>query len=513
MALPKEPRQKMINLMYLVLTALLALNVSAEIINAFKVVDNSLMTTSRVVNNSTETIMASFAEKMKDPSSKDKAAMWMPKAEQVIKYSKEVTDLIEEIKSKIKTAAGFNPAKGDSGFKEDNIDIATRIMDKEGYGNKLKEKIEQYKKSLLAIDPNVGKLLENSIPIATDADGKLVVPKTSSSSLAKATWTSVHFNMTPTVAALTMLSKFQNDVKTTENKFVNEFHNRVGQVVVRFDTYAPIVGANSTYLFPGQELEITAGIGAMSKNVLPQVSIGGRSIPLNESGIAVYKTAVSGGGGSVPIVIRYKDQDGNDQVAERKIDYTVGTPTGAFVSAEKVKVLYIGLENELAVSGGNVGDEKVSASINNGSLRKVGPGRYIASPSSPGTAVVSVSADGKSSQFNFRVKTVPDPVCMVGASKGGRLPSNQFKAQRGVRAELENFVFEGVQYSVTGYTLYCTGAGFPDPQYRTVSGNSFDAVQDLINKCKPGTTVTVDEVKVSGPGGSRKIPGVFFNLY
>jgi hypothetical protein len=102
---------------------------------------------------------------------------------------------------------------------------------------------------------------------------------------------------------------------------------------------------------------------------------------------------------------------------------------------------------------------------------------------------------------------------MVGASKGGRMPSNQFKAQRGVRAELENFVFEGVEYTVTGYTLYCTGAGFPDPQYRTINGNSFDGVQDLINKTKPGTTITIDEVRVSGPGGSRKIPGVFFNLY
>jgi gliding motility-associated protein GldM len=512
MALPKEPRQKMINLMYLVLTALLALNVSAEIINAFKVVDNSLMTTSTVVNKSTETIMKSFEEKMTDPSSKDKAAIWMPKAQLVIKYSKEVTDMIEEIKLKIKTAAGFDPSKPEKGFKEDNVDIATRIMDKEGYGNKLKEKIEQYRKILLEIDPEVGKSLEKAIPITTDDKGKLIIPKTGSG-LAKATWTSVHFNMTPTVAALTMLSKFQNDVKTTENKFVNEFHNRVGQVVVRFDTYAPIIGANSTYLFPGQELEITAGIGAMSKNVLPQVTIGGRSIPLDENGIAIYKSTVSGSGGSVPIVIRYKDQDGKDQVAERKIDYTVGTPTGAFVSAEKVKVLYIGLDNELAVSGGNVGDEKVSASINNGSLRKIGPGRYMASPGSTGDATVTVTADGKSYPFAFRVKNVPDPICMVGSSKGGRMPAGTFKGQQGLRAVLENFVFDGVQFTVTGFTIYCTGAGFPDPQYRTVSGNSFSEVRDIINKAKPGSTIVFDEVTAAGPGGGRRIPPIVINLY
>ena len=102
---------------------------------------------------------------------------------------------------------------------------------------------------------------------------------------------------------------------------------------------------------------------------------------------------------------------------------------------------------------------------------------------------------------------------MVGASKGGRIQSNIFKAQRGIRADLENFVFEGVQFTVTGYVIYLTGAGFPDPQFRQVNGNSFDAVQDLINKAKPGTTITLDEIQVTGPGGRRKIPGPFFNLY
>jgi hypothetical protein len=260
-------------------------------------------------------------------------------------------------------------------------------------------------------------------------------------------------------------------------------------------------------------MEITAGLGAFSKQKLPTVSIAGAPVTLNEKGLAVNKFKVGSTSGSVKVLVNYTDQDGNPQSKETEIAYTVGTATGAFVSAEKVKVLYIGLDNELAVSGGNVGDEKVSVSINNGTLTKIGPGRYVAKPSSPGKAIVTVNADGKPSSFEFRVKTVPDPVAMVGASKGGRIQSNAFKAQRGVRAELENFVFEGVQYTVTGFVIYLTGAGFPDPQFRQVNGNSFDAVQDLINKAKPGTTVTLDEVQVTGPGGRRRIPGIFFNLY
>lgn len=497
----------MINLMYLVLTALLALNVSAEIINAFKVVDNSLTTTNTVVNRATETIMESFKLKMQDPTSKAKAEVWMPKAQTAVELTKEMSDYIEQIKLKIKVAAGYDPNNPESSFKEDNVDIATRIMDKEGEGEKLRKKLDEYKAKMLAIDPEVGKLFASNLPVNTE------VPKLKNSSIKNPSWAYAYFHMTPTVAALTMLSKFQNDVKTTESRLVNEFHNRVGQVVVRFDAFEPIVGSNTTYLFPGQEMEITAGLGAFSKTKLPTVSIAGAPVTLNEKGLAIKKFKVGSTSGSVKVVVNYTDQDGNPQTKESEINYTVGTATGAFVSAEKVKVLYIGLDNELAVSGGNVGDEKVNVSINNGTLSKIGPGRYVAKPASAGKAIVTVNADGKPSSFEFRVKSVPDPVAMVGPSKGGRMQSNVFKAQQGVRAELENFVFEGVQYTVTGYVIYLTGAGFPDPQFRQVSGNSFSAVQDLINKAKPGTTVTLDEVQVQGPGGRRRIPGIFFNLY
>jgi gliding motility-associated protein GldM len=507
MALPKEPRQKMINLMYLVLTALLALNVSAEIINAFKVVDNSLTTTNTVVDRSTETIMESFKLKLQAPESRAKAEIWMPKAQTANGLTKEIFDYIEGLKMKLKVGAGFNPSDPNSKFKEDNIDVATRIMDKQGEGEKLRTKLAAYKTAMLAIDPEVGKMFEKNLPINTE------IPKLSNTNLSKVTWASAYFHMTPTVAALTMLSKFQNDVKTTENRMVNEFHNRVGQVVVRFDAFEPIVGASTTYLFPGQELEITAGLGAFSKTKLPTVSIAGSPVTLNEKGLAVRKIKVGSTSGSVNVVVNYTDQDGNPQSKTSTINYTVGTATGAFVSAEKVKVLYIGLDNELAVSGGNVGDEKVSVSINNGSLSKIGPGRYVAKPSSVGKAVVTVNADGKPSSFEFRVKNVPDPVAMVGASKGGRMQSNVFKAQQGIRADLENFVFEGVTFTVTGYVIYLTGANFPDPQFRQVNGNSFGPVQDLINEAKPGTTITIDEVRATGPGGSRRIPGVFFNLY
>ena len=152
--------------------------------------------------------------------------------------------------------------------------------------------------------------------------------------------------------------------------------------------------------------------------------------------------------------------------------------------------------------------------MSNGSLTKTAAGKYTVRPGKAGTpAVVTVNADGKPSTFDFKVKDVPDPVAKVGINKGGRIRVNDFKAQPGIRADLENFVFEGVKFNVTGYTIVLTGAGFPVLQFRDVKGASFSSIEDLIEKCKPGTTVTIDNIAAAGPGGTRYLPPIVFNLY
>jgi len=170
------------------------------------------------------------------------------------------------------------------------------------------------------------------------------------------------------------------------------------------------------------------------------------------------------------------------------------------------------LDNPISVSGGTVGDEKVKVSLDNGTLRKTGPGKYIARPAKAGKATITLNVDGKIQPFECRVKSVPDPVAMVGNSKGGVMHVNDFKAQAGVRAELENFVFEGVQFTVTSYTIVFQAAGFNELQYRQVKGNRFDPVRDLIERCKPGTAVTIDEIKATGPGGTRTLAPIPINL-
>jgi len=508
MALPKEPRQKMINLMYLVLTALLALNVSAEILNAFKTVNNSLTTASKTIDAKNKTIFESFKELSTDPRTADRAAIWFPKANAAQNLANSTVAYIDDLKKRVQNAAGYNAQTGE--YKEDDLEAPTRVMTDPGKaGDSLLNMLKNFQKNLLDLDPQIRKEFESTLPI------DLKIPRTNNKANEN-NWSASYFYMTPAVAAITILSKFENDVKNSEAMVVDYCHQQVGAVKVVFNAYQPLVGQSSNYLMPGQELTISAGIGAFNADAKPRVTIDGVAVPLNANGVAEYKMTAGGTGSYTKnVVVSYFNQSsGKQEQVSYPLAYTVGSPTGASVSADAVKVFYVGLDNPITVSGGAVGDEKVSVSMTNGSLTKTGPGKYIVRPGKAGTpADVTVVADGKSTTVTFKVKDVPDPVAKVGANKGGRMRVNDFKAQFGLRADLENFVFEGVKFTVGSYTIVLTGAGFPQLQYRQVTGATFDPVRDLIEKAKPGTTVTIDEIRVNGPGGARTLPPIVYNLY
>jgi hypothetical protein len=260
---------------------------------------------------------------------------------------------------------------------------------------------------------------------------------------------------------------------------------------------------------PGEELIITAGIGAFSKAAKPNITIDGASVGVKEDGSAEYKTTVSGSGPSIKHVsISFVKPDGTIAKVDKEVRYTVGVPSGLVVSTDKTRVFYQGLDNPLSVTGGG-GDEKVSVSVdgNGVSSRKDGPGQYIVSCNNLGSAIVTAS-DGKTSQkITIPIKRVPDPLATVGGKAGGPIAANVFRVQKGVAAELRDFVFEGVKYEVTSFTLICTGKGFDDGLgVAEVTGYYFNSdAQALLKRCQPGSTVVIDEIKVKGPGGNRQL--------
>ncbi|MEO7960199.1 MAG: gliding motility protein GldM [Ginsengibacter sp.] len=507
MALPREPRQKMINIMYLVLTAILALNVSAEVINAFKVVDRSLITSNDNITASNGTLYKSLNDKLKDPQSAEKAAIWQPRAAQAQKYSADLMTYIENLKLDLKKEAGLKINKdGTENFREDNLDASTRLFETNGKGPDLEARLKKYKDDMLSIDPSIRKEFEVNFPVN-------VTPPVSQEGNVK-DFTQSFFHMTPTVAALTMLSKFQNNVKNAETEVVTYCHNQIGAVKVIYDQFAALVGQSSNYIMPGQEIEITAGVGAYSKAAQPQISINGAGQSLDADGRAVYKFKPSGAGShAVPVNVTYTKPDGTKESKSFSVAYTVGTPGGAAVMLDKMNVFYIGVPNPVSISSGT-GWDKTKVSMSGGSLTPSGgAGKYIVKVSSVGKASITVNADGKASTYDFRVKRIPDPILKVGPSSGGRIQSVVFKNQQYARADLENFDFDA-RFSVVSATVYFSGANFPSVQSSSISGGNLSGIAGQLQKCIPGSSVTFDNVKVQGPDGVvRSIPGPGFILY
>lgn len=518
MALPKEPRQKMINMMYLVLTALLALNVSAEILTAFRTVNNSITTANKVIETKNNTSYGSFEELLKDPKTAEKAKIWQPFALQAKSLSADMDHYINNLKDSLKEQSDRKVKKGVETFKEDDLNASTRLLVDGGSGDALYNKLKDYRNQLLNTlepskfsDPVIKKAVaEKRAELEKNFPLDLSIPQSQNNNQHN-DWAYSYFHMSPTIASLTILSKFQNDVKNSESQVVDYFLSQVGSVKVVFDEFQPLVGTNATYLMPGDQLEVTAGIGAYSKAATPTISIGGATQPLNE-GKAVFKTTVSGAGEkSVSVNIKYTKPDGSIGTESRVIKYTVGVPSGSSVFLEKMNVLYMGVPNPLSVSAGSAGLEKMNVGFTGGGTVNGNGGHYIIVPNKVGPATINVTVNGKTTPFPMRVKRLPDPQAMVGSNKGGGISTALLKATQGLFAKLDSDF--DVQFQVISYRVGANGGSFQTYQEQNNEGARWTGnAASIINRATPGSSIFFDNIKVKGPDGIRDIPPIIFQL-
>jgi gliding motility-associated protein GldM len=504
MAMPKEPRQKMINLMYLVLTALLALNVSAEVIDAFKTVDTSLMKSNVNIETANVTLFKSFAAKKADPTTKANAELWGDKADQAKNLSKGMIDYIETLKMDLKVASGRRmvmnkeTGKEEEEYKLDDLNASSRLMDTEKKGKELDGKLKAYRTAMLNIDSSINSAFKSVFPVEVSADGK---DNTTSS-----------FRMMPTVAAITLLSKLQNNVKNAENQVVTFAHNKIGEVKVIYDKFAAIVGQSSNYVMPGEKVTITAGVGAFSTAAQPQISIGGTSVPVDADGVAIKEFSVDGGGAkSVPVTVTFTKPDGTKETKSYDLKYTVGTPGGAAVMLDAMNVFYLGIDNPVTI-GSPKGWDKTTVSMSNGTISGSGSKRTV-KVNALGPASITVNVEGSApSKFDFRVRRIPNPVFKVGSGKA-RVPAVEFKNQQFCRADLgDDFLFN-LKFTVVSATVYFSGANFPATQQGTISNGNLSGVKALIDRSGPGSSITFVNVKVQGPDGVRTIDEAAITLY
>ncbi len=507
MALPKEPRQKMINIMYLVLTAILALNVSSEILNAFKTIDASFAKSNDGLKVRSAKLISDF-DAEQNAQFADKIVIWKPRAEKVRDISDSVYEYIEMLKSDLKKESGQKPPSTE--FKEDDLEASTRMFlnGKEGQtkGEQLYAMLTKYKASLAgieALDKTVAGLPDfTATPTSYNKDNE----KLTASMNPAQKWANGYFHMTPTVASLAILSKFQNDIRNSQTQLIEYCYAQINSVSLPITDFGVIASANATVVMSGDEVAITAGLGGFNKDSKPTITIDGASVPIGADGNGVYKMAASTPGDYTKHIVAtfINPNTGKQETKTADVKFKVGIPTGLNVSADATRFFYAGAPsgNPISISGaaGGAGSIQVSPVSGVTDVQKTGNGTYSVFCNTLGTAVLKVTDGKTTTTVNIPVKKLPDPQSAYvfgtldqNSGQGGSIGASEFKLQSGLKAVLpEDFVFKGIEYRVKSFIMQFSGKGFNGTESMTVG--SFSSASALMSRCTQGSQVVISDI-------------------
>lgn len=517
----ETPRQKMIGMMYLVLTALLALNVARDVLDAFTLVDQGLTSTT-----------ANFAEKNLSYYSDFDAAYqlnetkvkeWKDKAEQVRERSNALYELLQEYKRKIVTVSeGPDTEAIHDGEVDlthvagkDNTSIPAEVMILKGGGEDVKNNIIEYREFLLGlIDEketysSTVSAIESTLH-TDDPDPSEV--KGHGNEGEKITWESHHFEHLPLASVVTLLSKMQSDVRNTEAEILAFLLSQIDAGSFKFNKIEAVVLANSDYVFRGQEYKARVFLAAYDSTKFPAVRLtSGEELDVEDGkGIYIGQTSSIGtknwggtiileGDGEAPIVREFTS---TYQVAE----------ASAVVSATKMNVFYRGVPNPVSVSVSGVPKENIIARLTKGSMTRGSDGNWIVRPApGPEGEVVKVrvfaNVDGSErfmGDMDFRVKDVPNPVAKIAGRYQGSISLTDLSRAPGVVAEMEDFDFD-LEFEVTEFTVSAVQSGGFTVREKSTSGNFTNPQKEIIRNLTSGRNFTVTDVKVIGPDGKLRV--------
>lgn len=534
----QSPRQKMINMMYLVLTALLALNISKEVLHAFVVVNIGLLQQKANIESKNASTIAEFQNQVTVNPKNDRIKGFHDEAIKVAQLSKAMNDMIEKMKIEMVMATdGVDETKAkervENPFKverKDDYDRTTHYFgtsnppgDK-GKANELKLALEKYKKDLLGFvktkDAAKKKSVEQALHILD-----LEVPEDpehKSGGETHSTWEMFYFYHQPQSAALVELTKWQNIVRGAESEILTYLWDQISATAFKFDAVTAAIIPKSSFVTSGSMFEADVFLAAYSTAVKPIIIYGTAvdSVTGNVAGgVELPKEKIVDGKGRLEIpasgagertvagVIKIVNP-----VDQKETPYSFSTiynvaPPSATVSATKMNVMYRGLDNPIEVSVPGVAPNNISVNCSGGSLSG-GNGKYIVKPGTGKELTISVGAktvDGKSTSmgaYKFRVKDVPDPqITWAGATSGERVSSSAAGGNPLI-PKMKDFDFE-VYSTISSYDIAFSLNG----SYFSKTGQSGNTIgSDISSKIRTlpkGTKVYFDNVKVVKPGGSR----------
>ena len=536
------PRQKMINMMYLVLTALLAMNVSKEILDSFVTVNNGLETTKRTLSEKMDETYTTFSSYAQQNQEKYGAAY--KSAQQIQTMAKDLIAMIDRTKAEVISKTEGKPLEqvfaNDTVInlkyidKKDNYDEPTNVMigpdetkpkDGEFTAVELRTKLEAFRDQLLGLVGDKNPVLKANIEKTFDFPKE----KEAGDTGVEVPWETKQFYHVPLAAAVTMLSKVQGDVRNMENETVNWLMGNVEKRSFKFNKLTAIVKPQSSYVTVGSKYTAEIFLGAYDDQNIPEVYICGpgakvdttskpykiigdaQKLPMN--GAKAQLEQVAGGAGlrTVTGIIKFKPVGGEEQVERFETEYEVAAPN-LVVSPTKMNVFYRGIDNPVDISVAGYSAKDISPSMTNGSLAKAAQG-YIVKPGKDAKSMVSVTVtnpDGSKKSLpgvEFRVKNVPSPQPYFGGKTitDQAIKKSDLQAAAGVIAKLEAFEFD-LKFDVVEYTVSATVTGsYAEDIVKgaAVSGKA----KEIFGKLKTGQKVYIENVKVKAPDGTIRTIG------
>ncbi len=499
---PETPRQRMIGMMYLVLTAMLALNVSSEILNGFTLVDNSLHTTIESSEMRNNTLYSDFEDLKK--LNPQKVKEWLDKALIVKQKSDELFTYIEDFKFQIIKIAD----KGDADPKarkiksRDNLDSPGVYAIAKGNGKILKKKIDEYRDLMLSYstdNPEKQKIYKNIFYTGRTKTGH--------------SWQSSLFEMMPVSAVVTILTKYQSDIRTTEAEMVQHLKSQTDVSDFRVNKITALVVPNSRYVIRGGKYSAQIVLAAVDSTKKPEYYIGGTQLRNGIYDLTCGRSGSFNYSGSIKLA----GNDGTIKSYPFKSDYIVGEPS-ATISNEDLNVVYRGIDNKFSISVPGVASENVSIRVNGGTFSKNGNGRYIIRPTQDGEISILVfgKIDGKELQMgggSYRVKYLPDPKSFLQYTDAGGVLRQIFEGNVTKRLLMSSGVSIVASYgpdelikanfTVTSFTMQTVFGMINN------NGTKFNSRQlSDIERLEGGDIITFKNIKAIGPDGKVRNPGL-----
>ena len=506
---PETPRQKMIGMMYLVLTAMLALNVSTDILNGFTMVDNSLQGSIEASNNRNKRLYRDFEESTKQ--NPEKMQDWYNRAKELEIRADSLFNYIDDFKTHIviladgqkavdeRIAMGVEPTKEITG--KDNRSVTGQYALVEGNGAILHDMIAMYRDYIV-------ELTDKSPALRNEFNNIFACQKVwNAHEKDSVDWEYGIFNDMPVCACITILTKMQNDIRSTESEEIQYMLDQTDAGDLRVNKLNAYVIPKSDYVIQGAKYSAQIILAGVDSTRRPEYYINGERI--NDQGI--YEVVASGlGQKTYSGQIAYMDPaTGEMQYLPFQSEYTVSEPS-VTISHTLLSIMYREYDNPFSISVPGVSNNKLKVEVSGGASVTQKDGLWIINPNKQAQNItVKVMAEMEGTMHNmgertYRVKALPDPAaslkCGEKEFQEGPIPRTTLTNPNAtVIASYGPDGLLDVPFTVTSFKLNANGT------YLEGKGNKFTKEQlDRLGKLKKGAIILIADIRAVGPNGQEK---------